>query len=397
MRVLKKTSFGLMAIILVVLAVGTILQKIDSSAVAAYTSPWFVALWTVMAVSAVAYMLRSRLYRRLPAFAVHASFAVILAGALTSWLTSEHGTLRLKDGAEASAFTLDDGSVAKMPFSLKLQRFEIEYYAGTEAPMDFVSHLSADGVNGTASMNNVFSHRGYRFYQSGYDSEGGSVFTVAHDPMGIGVTYAGYALLLASICWFMMSGKSRFRSLLRKLSAKPLAVVGALMLAMSAQASDLPALPQQQAEEMGNLYVLYGDRICPLQTMAKEFTEKLCGNATFDGLSAEQVLSGWLYYPTDWSKVPMIKIKSAEVRRLLGIDGKYASVRDFFSDVNEYKLEKPLRGIDRFADPQGLREAAEKFDIINRLTTGRSLKIFPLKDAEGKIGGQTEIAVHMLN
>ena len=43
-----------------------------------------------------------------------------------------------------------------------------------------------------------------------------------------------------------------------------------------------------------------------------EFTEKLCGNATFDGLSAEQVLSGWLYYPTDWSKVPMIKIKSAE-------------------------------------------------------------------------------------
>ena len=125
MRVLKKTSFGLMAIILVVLAVGTILQKIDSSAVAAYTSPWFVALWTVMTVSAVAYMLRSRLYRRLPAFAVHASFAVILAGALTSWLTSEHGTLRLKDGAEASAFTLDDGSVAKMPFSLKLQRFEI--------------------------------------------------------------------------------------------------------------------------------------------------------------------------------------------------------------------------------------------------------------------------------
>lgn len=386
MRVLKKTSFGLMAIILVVLAVGTILQKIDSSAVAAYTSPWFVALWTVMAVSAVAYMLRSRLYRRLPAFAVHASFAVILAGALTSWLTSEHGTLRLKDGAEASAFTLDDGSVAKMPFSLKLQRFEIEYYAGTEAPMDFVSHLSADGVNGTASMNNVFSHRGYRFYQSGYDSEGGSVFTVAHDPMGIGVTYAGYALLLASICWFMMSRKSRFRSLLRKLSAKPLAVVGALMVAMSAQASDLPSLPQQQAEEMGNLYVLYGDRICPLQTMAKEFTEKLCGNATFDGLSAEQVLSGWLYYPTDWSKVPMIKIKSAEVRRLLGIDGKYASVRDFFSDVNEYKLEKPLRGIDRFADPQGLREAAEKFDIINRLTTGKSLKIFPLKDAEGKIG-----------
>lgn len=387
MRFLKKTSFGLMAIIVVMLAIGTILEKINgSSAVAAYTNPWFVALWAAMAVSAVFYAVRRRLYRRLPAMMVHASFVVILLGALTSWATSEHGTLRLKEGASSSRFTLDDGSVAEMPFSLSLQRFEIEYYAGTGAPSDFVSHLTADGESGTASMNNVFTHRCYRFYQSGYDNDGGSVFAVAHDPWGIGVTYTGYALLLVSICWLLASRRSRFRQLLSKVSAKPVAMVAGLLMAASAHASDLPTVPANVAADMGNMYVLYGDRICPLQTMAREFTQKVCGSVGYDGLTAEQVLAGWLYYPTEWSREPMLKIKSAEVRKLLGIEGKYASVRDFFSDINEYKLERPLREIARFPDPKGLRDAAEKFDVINRLTSGKMLRIFPMSDTAGKVG-----------
>ncbi len=82
----------------------------------------------------------------------------------------------------------------------------------------------------------------------------------------------------------------------------------------------------------------------------------------------------------------MIRIKSESVRELLGIDGKYASVRDFFTAENVYKLEQPLREIDKFADPMGLREAAEKFDLINQLTTGTSLKIFPVKSPDGTIG-----------
>lgn len=391
MRFLKKTSFGLMAIIVVMLAIGTILEKINgSAAVAAYTNPWFVALWAVMAVSAVLYMLRRRLYLRLPAMMLHASFAVILLGALMSWSTSEHGTLRLKQGASSSQFTLDDGTAAEMPFSIALQRFDIEYYAGTDAPSDFVSHLAVDGECGTASMNNVFTHRGYRFYQSGYDNDGGSVFAVAHDPWGIGVTYAGYALLLVSICWMLASRRSRFRQLLRKVSAKPVAVVAGLLMAASAQASALPTVPAAVAAEMGNMYVLYGDRICPLQTMAREFTQKVCGSVSYDGLTAEQVLAGWLYYPTEWSREPMLKIKSAEVRKLLGIEGKYASVRDFFSNINEYKLERPLREIDRFPDPKGLRDAAEKFDIINRLTSGKMLRIFPMRDAAGVVGWHSQ-------
>ena len=387
MTILKKITFGLMASIIAVLATVTIMEKADSTAAAAYTSPWFVALWTVAAVCALAYMLRRRLYKRLPAMMIHASFAVILIGAAVSWFTSEHGQMRLAEGESANRFTLDDGATVEMPFSLKLQSFEIVNYAGTDAPMDFISHLRAGDKEGTASMNNVFAYRGYRFYQSGYEAGGGaSIFSVVHDPAGIGVTYAGYVLLLLSICWFMASRSTRFRHLTKKLSQRQAVAALMILAAGCMHASELQTVPVDVADEMGNLYVLYGDRICPLQTMAREFTTKLCGSATYNGLTAEQVVAGWLFHPTEWSKEPMVKIKSAEVRKLLGIEGRYASVRDFFSDINEYKLERPLREIDKFADPQGLREAAEKFDLINQLTAGTSLKIFPVKNPQGQIG-----------
>ena len=34
----------------------------------------------------------------------------------------------------------------------------------------------------------------------------------------------------------------------------------------------------KNSHEFGKLYVYYNDRICPLQTLAKEFTTKLYGN-----------------------------------------------------------------------------------------------------------------------
>lgn len=390
MNILKKSISVLLAGIIVVLAIVTIMEKADASAAQAYTSPWFVALWAALAVASLVYVVRRRLYRRLPTFMLHMSLLLILLGAAVSWCTSEHGQMRLREGEKSSEFTLEDGTKAKMPFTISLTQFEVVNYAGTDAPMDFISHLQIDGTQGVVSMNNVLSYHGYRFYQSGYDGDGGgSVFSIAHDTAGIAVTYTGYALLLLSIIWFMAAKGTRFRLLLKKLAGKPATLIVAAILGMSCQqasATDLPALPKDVAADMGDLYVLYGDRICPLQTMAKEFTEKLCGSASYDGLTAEQVLTGWLYYPTDWSKEPMIKIKSARVRELLGIDGKYASVRDFFTVENVYKLEQPLREIDKFADPMGLREAAEKFDLINRLTAGTSLKIFPAKSPDGVIG-----------
>jgi ABC-type transport system involved in cytochrome c biogenesis permease subunit len=54
---------------------------------------------------------------------------------------------------------------------------------------------------------------------------------------------------------------------------------------------------------MGEMYTLYKGRICPLQTFAKDFTTKITGKATYEGLSSEQVLSGFIFYYSDWAHV----------------------------------------------------------------------------------------------
>ena len=52
------------------------------------------------------------------------------------------------------------------------------------------------------------------------------------------------------------------------------------------------------------------DRICPVQTFALDFCKKIYGARSYQGLTAEQVLSGWVFYGNTWANEPFIKIKS---------------------------------------------------------------------------------------
>ena len=123
--------------------------------------------------------------------------------------------MRVRQGEQQTSFTDSKGISHQLPFSITLNQFEIIYYKGTLAPMDFISHISvADKdchrqIQGKVSMNHIFSYQHYRFYQSGYSEDNeGSVFSVSHDPYGIGITYAGYTLLLLSTVFFLQPAKS---------------------------------------------------------------------------------------------------------------------------------------------------------------------------------------------
>lgn len=197
-------------------------------------------------------------------------------------------------------------------------------------------------------MNHIFSYQHYRFYQSGYSEDNeGSVFSVSHDPYGIGITYAGYTLLLLSTVFFFFSPQSRFRQLLKSpLLHRSLTVI-LLLFAFSLNSNFLKAnspspkvLPREVAEHFGDLYILYNNRICPLQTFARDFTIKLYGSSSYKGLTPEEVLTGWLFYYDSWKNEPIIRIKSNEARKLLEIEGNYARLKDYISTINEYKLEK---------------------------------------------------------
>ncbi len=382
MKAIRSISFSLMGVIILLLIAGSIVEQFCGTAAAVkyvYTAPWTICLWGAAAVSAMIYMSSVRMYRQVITCLLHFSFVVILGGALVTHIFGEQGEVHLRlqtsDDSVLAENSENIGNIT-IPFRLSLLSFHIDYYPGTNAPMDFVSDIEAEGVRGQVSMNHIFTHRHYRFYQAMYDNDmQGVTLRVSHDPWGIAVTYAGYCLLLFSICLFFFQRRTHFRALLDNIQNsghRARLIIMLLLLPAFASAAQPPSVSRQTAGELGNLYVYYNDRVCPLSTLAKDFTVKLCGKPSYKGLSAEEVLCGWMFYYDKWAKEPCIKIKGRETRAALGIQGRYACLNDF-TGRGLYKLEPLLR--------QGKKDALaadEKFQLVSMVCTGSMIKIFPL-------------------
>lgn len=371
---MKKIRVALMVLVAAVLAAGTVFERYRGAEWVAdhfYTSWWFIALMALVAVGAAVAIVQGKMWRRPAALMVHASVPVILlGGALTTW-TGLHGSMTLSPGIPSTTIDTGNGHSATLPFEMELESFEVLTYPGTHTPMDFVSHVVAEGQRHDISMNNILRHRGYRFYQEDYDEEGRSTLSVSHDPFGIAVTYCGYALLLLGFLWLMLERGGRYRRLLQG------AAIAALLLASTqAHAATPRTLPKATADRMGRMYVLYKGRVCPLQTYAKDFTTKLTGKATYHGLSPEQVLAGYLFYFNDWASEPLIKIKGDDARQRLHVSAARASYNDFVLN------EEALRG----QTDKNLRAANEKYSLVQSLLSGKGLKLFPLADSAGTLG-----------
>lgn len=258
-KLFKHLSIGLFALITAILMVATIMEKIHGTEYALqniYRADWMIALWSVATLSAIVYILQHKLQRQPVTLCLHLAFAVILLGAFVTHTTGKQGQTHLRVGEYTNQYVLDNDSIEKFPFSISLHDFEVTRYAGTDTPMDFVSTIviyDNERIEGTVSMNNIFKHRGYRFYQSGYDNdERGTFLAVSHDPWGIGITYAGYSLLLLSMILFFVQPDSRFRTALRK--GRNIAII-LLMLFVSTTSS---ARNTQQIPAKGNAIALLG-------------------------------------------------------------------------------------------------------------------------------------------
>ena len=68
---------------------------------------------------------------------LHLSFVVILAGAFVTHVSSERGTVHLRQGAYISTCVMYDRNNqpydAQMPFQMRLDRFDVQYHEGTDA------------------------------------------------------------------------------------------------------------------------------------------------------------------------------------------------------------------------------------------------------------------------
>ena len=390
LNTLKRLSFALQGIIILILATAPIVEKLYGTEYAQsniYTAWWMVSLWGLSALTAMAYAVATKLYRRFVVFALHASLVLILVGAFVTHTTARHGYVTLREECASDHFVLNEGGDEPLPFSLKLTSFEQINHRGSKAAMDYVATFSiahdGDIIEGRVSMNNIYRYRGYRLYMSHVDTDGVTL-AVAYDAWGIGVTYSAYVALFLSIIAFMVSRATHLRELLRHPALKRGALVILFtVVGLRASAADMPrTISTEAAEAMGRMAVYHNDRICPMQTFAIEFTTKLYGKPSYRGLTAEQVVAGWYFYYDDWSHEPMIKIKEG-VRSVIGVDDKYASLRDFQTPLRGNKLTEALTSTNRKLRGDAV-DANDKLELIYHLANGELFRIFPVVDDEGQ-------------
>ena len=208
----------LVIVLVAVLATGTVIEMLHGSEYAlshVYGAWWFVALWALVAIGMVVMLAQGRSWKRPSVCVLHLSILLILLGALLTMLTGQHGRMMLEPGKPIQTFyegNATENHPVELPFTLTLDRFEIETYEGSNRPKDYVSYLQlTDGgqqKDVVISMNHILKHRHYRFYQSDYDEQGNSILDVARDPWGITVTYMGYALLFVALVMLLFKQKN---------------------------------------------------------------------------------------------------------------------------------------------------------------------------------------------
>ncbi len=284
---------------------------------------------------------------------LHIALVIILAGALVTHFCGIQGIVTLyTEAPPTDRFEKESGpGPGRFPFSIRLESVNIDYYAGTTTPMDFRSVLNIEGQSVAIAMNHVGEYDGWRFYQSGM-SEESSTLSVSRDSWGTGITYTGYILLGIGMIGYFFQKKTRWRAMVRKY-LKGLAAL-TLFSALPAHASEgeLPAMQRPLAANFGKTLIYWNDRICPMQTMARDVTQLLYGTDSYRSLTSEQVLSGWIFYYDQW-------------------------LRDYLRQYPE------LETVDFYSTDSKERKNAERLSLISWMGTGDAFRIFPYETADG--------------
>lgn len=389
-RIIRVLPFIVTIVMVIVMAVATIVEKTHGTTFVAghiYSSWWFTAIWGVLAVASIARIIASGMHRQLTVLLLHASFLMILLGALVTHITSTRGYLHLRNGEVARLYTQvqGDGSMQTviLPFAVELDSFDIQNYEGTTTHSDYSSHLifkvGADSIRETVSMNNIAVVEGYRFYQTSFDQDmKGSVLTVTYDPFGTGFTYVGYGMLMISAVLLLALRTTRLRQLYGRLVDTRLMMLTALLMIAAAGAAHTPVVARDDADRAGRRLIVYNGRVCPLNTLAHDFCVKVTGKGSYKGLSAEQLLLSLPIAPEEWADKELVKVKNGGLRERLGITTDLARVKDFYDTDGRYKLDALLSEESaKEADAQdrklirAIYDVDEQVSLVNSAVTGK--------------------------
>ena len=282
-----------------------------------------------------------------------------------------------------------------VPFKINLDDFILTRYPGSESPSSYKSKITVTNYEDNSNfsyeifMNNVLDYKGYRFFQSSYDTdEKGTILSVNKDPGKI-PTYIGYFLLTVGFLWSFFGKHSRIWQLSNYLKKQNLyaLLIGIssvfFMLAGNAYAQEntgnqngyqgnvfvyhekrtpeeIEALNKKEIDALSSnisknmkdhskklakiLVQDYQGRIKPLDTLALDILHKLIRKESYNGMNHVEIFLGMMLYRDTFEKMKMFPIKTKELKKLLGIepDEEYVAFKDVFNVEGKYKLSEAV-------------------------------------------------------
>lgn len=282
-----------------------------------------------------------------------------------------------------------------VPFKINLDDFILTRYPGSESPSSYKSKITVTNYEDNSNfsyeifMNNVLDYKGYRFFQSSYDTdEKGTILSVNKDPGKI-PTYIGYFLLTVGFLWSFFGKHSRIWQLSNYLKKQNLyaLLIGIssvfFMLAGNAYAQEntgnqngyqgnvfvyhekrtpeeIEALNKKEIDALSSnisknmkdhskklakiLVQDYQGRIKPLDTLALDILHKLIRKESYNGMNHVEIFLGMMLYRDTFEKMKMFPIKTKELKKLLGIepDEEYVAFKDVFDAAGKYKLSEAV-------------------------------------------------------
>jgi cytochrome c-type biogenesis protein CcsB len=331
-----KVAVVLLVLIVAGLAGGTIVESMRGTEAAGRVV--YGALWFRLLLAAYGFNIAFSLIdlfpwrkNRIGFVLTHGSMLVILVGALLTLLFKVEGDLALWEGEQSAAFkesargtAAQEGRELALPFSVRLDAFEVDYYMGTQRPAMFRSRVTVTDPRRGASfpavieMNHGLAYAGYHLYQSGYHQgpdRDQTILLVSRDP-GEPVVFAGYALLVAGMITVLATRiaqhkrialvRSRVTRAAHRVAAAAVMLAALHVLAAPVHAAALP--DAGTAARLRALPVQHDGRLMPLDTQARETVRMVTGRATWQGAEPTATVLGWAFDPAGWASEPMIRV-----------------------------------------------------------------------------------------
>jgi cytochrome c biogenesis protein len=115
---------------------------------------------------------------RLAVYLTHLSILIILIGAIVGVFFGFRGSMNIIEGTGSNFAISDSGKPISLPFEIRCDKFEVEFYENSAMPKDYRSYIKVIEnnqpvkINGKDSfiieVNQPFTYKGFKFYQATY-------------------------------------------------------------------------------------------------------------------------------------------------------------------------------------------------------------------------------------